>query len=289
MKIFRQIFQILLTAALLSALCICAFAAEGDTVTIDSVNYYETYEIVPQKPIYVVTESPDAKGDIVIPDEIGGIPVRRIEPHAFERNRGITSVTIGSNVTRIENSAFDGCRLLEEVTFGKSVSYIGYSAFYGCSELKTVALGNAITTVESNAFAHCSKLESAYFGIGLSRLYEGAFYDCESLRTISLPDDMTVHLNGVSEDLEFLPISGQVRTEVEELKELRRDLQEELANVEGEIKEDLAFLERVSGTASVFGEGNVTLIVIGAVCILAALGVGVLLGKKLPGKKKKNA
>ena len=285
MKIMKRIFAALFAAAILCSLGITAFAENGDTVTRDGVNYLESYEIVPQKKCYIVIESPDAAGDVVILDEIDGIPVRKIEKDAFFNNRRITSVTIGSNVTEIGNGAFSCCRSLQRVTFGKSVSKIGYASFES-TEITSVELGNAITQIESNAFASCRKLETVRLGIGLSRIYENAFYNCESLRTIALPDDMTLNLNGIPDDVEFLPISGDIREEVEELWNLYYELDDEMKDVKNQIDNDRKFLNRIDGTASVFGQGNVTLIIIGAVLIVAALVVGLLIGKKLPAKKK---
>lgn len=69
------------------------------------------------------------------PDEIDGIPVRRIDSHAFELNRYITSVAIGNHITIIGVCAFHSCRAMEKMTFGKSVNTIGDDAFHGCMSL----------------------------------------------------------------------------------------------------------------------------------------------------------
>lgn len=53
--------------------------------------------------------------EIIIPDDIDGIPVTEIADYAFKGNKNITTATIGKNVDRIGKEAFLGCDNLSAV------------------------------------------------------------------------------------------------------------------------------------------------------------------------------
>lgn len=52
---------------------------------------------------------------IVIPDEIDGIPVKRIADYAFQGNKKITSVVVGKNIDYVGKCAFEGCSNLTAI------------------------------------------------------------------------------------------------------------------------------------------------------------------------------
>lgn len=85
----------------------------------------------------VITRAQDAKGDLVIPSEINGIPVMSIGEKAFKGYDGLTGVTIPDSVTSI-----------------------GYGAFYGCSGLTSVTIPDSVASCEGDAFSYCSSLTS---------------------------------------------------------------------------------------------------------------------------------
>lgn len=272
--------------AILLSLSISAFAANGNIVTIDNVNYREGFEILPDNKIYTVVESPDASGDVVIPDEIDGIPVVSIGRDAFDMNDNITSVTIGNSVKEIGSGAFFDCRSLSQVSFGRGVSVIRADAFSHCQMLVMMKFGNSLSTVERGAFENCRKLKSVTFGTRIGSVDERAFYGCNALQSITLPDNMTPTLSGVRADLEFLPLSEVLRTEVNELQLTYQGLQKEMESIRSQIDEDNAYLRKFDNTASVFGEGNVLFIIVSTVCIAGALTGGIILCKKLSDRKK---
>jgi len=100
----------------------------------------------------------DFRGVLIIPAEIGGMPVTRIGRGAFERKVGdgnITSIIIPDTVTEIGEQAFNGAvgySELSTITWGKGLKKIGAGAFSYNSKLKTInaGTGNSQTSVAAN-------------------------------------------------------------------------------------------------------------------------------------------
>lgn len=86
--------------------------------------------------------------------------VTSIQAGAFENNKKLTKITIGSNVTNIGSKAFNGCSKLTTVTMGKSVTKIGAKAFYKCTKLKKVTIPSKVTTIGKQAFYGCKNLKN---------------------------------------------------------------------------------------------------------------------------------
>jgi len=99
-------------------------------------------------------------GEITIPNEISGYPVKVIGKRAFNEKK-ITKVIIPDNVTTIEEMAFFGAwnsakgvplGAISDVTFGKNVATIGDRAFENNS-LSSVTLPNSVTSIGFSAFS----------------------------------------------------------------------------------------------------------------------------------------
>ena len=71
-------------------------------------------------------------GDVVIPDEIDGLPVTRIGSYAFQYDSNLTSITLGNSITTIGEYAFRRCYGLTIITLGNSITTIGSWALTGC-------------------------------------------------------------------------------------------------------------------------------------------------------------
>ena len=153
--------------------------------------------------------------EVIIPDEINGVPVKSLGSNVFGNFDNLTSVEFGNKykrlnsmlfadcdalteitlpewVTTVENSMFDSCSNLKKVVLTcDDVPYIGDCAFFNCTSLETVVLpsgGNSNViddAIGSYAFYNCDSLES----IALSRYYTDytryQFADCDNLKTVS--------------------------------------------------------------------------------------------------------
>lgn len=98
---------------------------------------------------------------VVIPDEVDGIPVCRIDAEAFKLC-ALPSIHIPASVTYIPRGAFLGCVNLTEVTFGEGsrLLEVGTSAFYGCGYENTLHIRFPETMQHIGHLAFCeSKVE----------------------------------------------------------------------------------------------------------------------------------
>lgn len=130
-------------------------------------------------------------GDVVIPSEIGGVTVKKIEELAFLM-APVTSVVVPSSVERIEGWAFYDCNQMTHLTLEEGVETIGEVAFYYCESLVEVNLPESLTEIEDEAFGYCLSLESIVLpSTNLKTLGYGVFHACESLREIVIPNSVT--------------------------------------------------------------------------------------------------
>lgn len=143
-------------------------------------------------------------GNIVIPDQLGGFPVRFIAENSFASKSTLTGVVIPDSVTEIYTQAFRYCQNLQSVTFGTEVTVIGQSAFdyavsltdvilpeklshvsggafSNCTALTKVVIPNASATIGMYAFEFCTSLTSVTIGTGVNLITSYAFKDCPSL------------------------------------------------------------------------------------------------------------
>lgn len=120
----------------------------------------------------------EAAGDIVVPQEIDGVPVTRISLSG----NAITSVSLPDSVTSLNVH----CSSLTEIKIPDSVRVIDDFAFSGCKSLSSVELPENLTDLGCNTFEDCTSLKSIYipkvFYIG-----DGAFSGCSSLTDIYIP------------------------------------------------------------------------------------------------------
>jgi hypothetical protein len=174
-----------------------------------------------------------ASGQIDIPDNIDGLPVRYIGRHAFFECENITSINIPNSVNTIGDGAFYQCKNLKSVSIGNNVKTIDYAAFFCCLNLKSIELRNNPTTIENHtfawcinlknitlppsvttikryAFSRCSSLEFLECGENVSKFYLSAIVGCENMKylTFKNPTCEFILTDGISDDGEtFTPQS----------------------------------------------------------------------------------
>ena len=105
--------------------------------------------------------------EFVIPSEIDGIPVTKINGYAFEGCKSLTSVTIPDTVTTIYYEAFLDCPMLKEVTIPASVK-----------EISNYAFGYLRSGYDENYNAIYTKVDG--FKINYTKNTEGHFYAADN-------------------------------------------------------------------------------------------------------------
>ncbi len=90
---------------------------------------------------------------LVIPDTLGGEPVKYIEKGAFANNQTLQIVKLPETLTCIEAEAFRNCGSLQFINIPDSVTTIEARAFEGCRSLLALSIGSAVKYIEEYAFA----------------------------------------------------------------------------------------------------------------------------------------
>jgi len=164
-------------------------------------------------------------GDVSIPGEMDGKPVRAIDYHAFYLLDGLTSVTIPANVTSIIGAAIAECPDLTDINvnssntdfasvdgvlFNKNLNslrmfpsgreglyvvpdgtlYVLDQAFARC-KLSAVTVPDSVLTIYDKAFYECKSLTSASLDAGILSIKSNAFAYCDALTSIVIPDSVT--------------------------------------------------------------------------------------------------
>lgn len=188
----------------------------SDEITnITNDNEYYTYEVTDGAAIITGVDK-SISGNVVIPDTLGGYPVKAIGTLAFGSCNEITAVTVPGSVDSIGDDAFFCCEKLENVTISDGVTSIGLRAFVFCEALVNITIPDSVTYIGSSAFGNTafynndSNWENGGFYIG-NRLYRvkpdksgefvikdgttticnNALSYCENITSIIIPDSVT--------------------------------------------------------------------------------------------------
>ena len=121
--------------------------------------------------------------DIVIPDELFGIPVTFAEA-AFQNAKNIKSIKLPGKLEYIAPNLFNVCIKLSEITIPETVTWIGTGAFRHCIGLKSIVLPAACSSIGEIAFYGCEGLESVTWGESGIRVGGNAFEGCDNLNGV---------------------------------------------------------------------------------------------------------
>jgi len=131
---------------------------------------------------------------VVIPREIGGVPVRIVGDNAFsiynmsadydaKMYEKIQSVVIPETVVEIGANAFVECANLQSVICYGELEKIGLRAFENNVSLREVIFYNGVMRIDQYAFNYAASLTAIDFGPFLDSVGEGAFH-ASGLETI---------------------------------------------------------------------------------------------------------
>lgn len=125
------------------------------------------YEIIGNS-IRITDCDPGAQGELVIPSQIKGISVEKIDILAFEGVAGLTKINLPDTLTEIADAAFLDCIGLSNLSLPSSLVSIGENAFAGCDNIVSVyfegsapAVGvGPFTGVKASAYVTPSHVQS---------------------------------------------------------------------------------------------------------------------------------
>ncbi|OQA32333.1 MAG: hypothetical protein BWY57_02024 [Betaproteobacteria bacterium ADurb.Bin341] len=126
--------------------------------------------------------------NVVIPWEIGGVPVTAIGARAFGMS-DIVSVIAPQTVTAIGSAAFSSCYSLTSVSLPQAQT-VGDYAFSDCTSLSSVSLPQ-VTLIGEGVFADCVSLASVSLP-QVTLIGDYMFAGCSSLASVSLPQATSI-------------------------------------------------------------------------------------------------
>lgn len=151
---------------------------EGEKYRIDDITYIKYND-------YAELLSCDMMATKVnIPEEIDGIPVRKIASGAFNNCVLLTQLIIPDSVEEIGNNAFYGCSSLKEIKLPSKIKTIDISVFTQCINILEVFIPDEVVTVKSGAFNLCKSLKNVYIPKSVVEIEKDVFDGCNSLANI---------------------------------------------------------------------------------------------------------
>lgn len=100
---------------------------------------YDTIEYQREKCLEITGFEGNVK-NLTIPEQIGGLAVRSIGRHAFERRADLLEVSLPASLRRLSLFAFHNCANLRKMTLHDSVEDYYDGVIRQCSELETIEL-----------------------------------------------------------------------------------------------------------------------------------------------------
>ncbi len=209
-----------------------AVTANESTASAQNVSGDYEYNILDDATVEI-TKYTGKNTDVVIPSEINGTKVTKINKYAFSGNSSLENVTIPDSVTEIGDQAFVFCgstsinvdknntayssqdgilynkdktelirypkrKRDKEYKILDSVTIIGNYAFEGCLLIENVTIPDSVTEIGRGAFTRSCIISA---NIPKSVIYIGwnAFEQCTSLTDINVDNNNTAYssLNGV--------------------------------------------------------------------------------------------
>jgi len=129
-------------------------------------------------------------GDITVPDQIDGLPVRVIGGNIF-RDHNVTSVIFPEGVRELEGCVFFNCNTLVSVVLPSTLNEIGELCFNGCEVLKQITIPGNVESIQKIC-AGCTSLESVIIEDGVKEIKNSAFDLCKNLKEVQIPESVKI-------------------------------------------------------------------------------------------------
>lgn len=179
---------------------------------------------------YIIIEGfSGTSSDLVIPEEINGIPVIGINDLAFVNNLTIKSAQLPNSLCYVGASIFSGCSNLEKLIYlntdlrfvgelfggkdynGSYLTQLNYCIprklshlelgsksgiirdyqCYGYTSLKTLIIQEGVTSLNSYSFTYCYSLTNIVLPNTLETIFGSVFETCGNLQSIFIPKSVT--------------------------------------------------------------------------------------------------
>ena len=125
---------------------------------------------------------------VIIPEEIEGIPVKKIADKAFQNDEYLKEVVLPDGIDEIGSYAFS-CPNLETINLPESLVAIGYAAFKNAN-LTVMEIPSNILHIPEEMCANNEHLKKVIFKGNVLSIGGSAFWCCASLQEIDLPESL---------------------------------------------------------------------------------------------------
>lgn len=129
-----------------------------------------------------------AIGDVVVPDEVEGYPITKIEIAAFAAKQNLTSVTFPDSIVQMGNRCFYNSDSLTSVTFPEGIEEIPDGFFLSCDGIEDIGIPDSVKRIGNSAFGSCSKIKSITIPESVTYIDNAAFKNCANLEEVILPE-----------------------------------------------------------------------------------------------------
>ena len=136
----------------------------------------ELFEFLPGEDGIIVVRCYGENDRIVIPDRIGGQPVKEAADHIFAAQRSRKYKKEELHLSQSGNWGYDSgaspgsslelpeqCTGLLEIRFGRFLRRVGSYAFYGCRKLERIVFPDTLSRLDSGIFTACNHLREIVF------------------------------------------------------------------------------------------------------------------------------
>ena len=138
-----------------------------------------------------VYDCDESAKEVIIPDNLYGVPVTQIDDYAFVDCKELVSIEIPKSIKSIGQS-FSYCEKLKSVVIPEGIERIESETFRYCFELEKVVIPESVKEIGECAFEGCWKLDNIVLPDNLEKLEKRAFFNCTSLSSITIPQNITV-------------------------------------------------------------------------------------------------
>lgn len=186
--------------------------------SLDGIVYNRFYSSSNDRDEYsIINAQLSNQKNVIIPNEVDGIPVTTIASKAFSQSNAIFEIP--SSITSIASGSFGtDCKIIWhyndninstvlqtltiKVIFSKQYSVVPERALAGFKTLQSIELAENTTKISDSAFYNCSKLEYVYLPNTITYIGESAFGcpDDTQINTYS----STLTINGLPTNLKYI-------------------------------------------------------------------------------------
>ena len=136
---------------------------------------------------------------LVIPAKIGDEEIKEIGNLAFQKCKGLTTISLPASLTKIERRAFYGCTGLTSLTIDSAntkyktednilYNKAGTILIFAAGGLTSANILNTVTTIGGDAVSGCTGLTSITLPANLTEIGHYAFSGCKGLTSAVFAD-----------------------------------------------------------------------------------------------------